>query len=130
MPNHSENFWLRYYPKTEITKWALDNKFINARINERIENGEYNFGLIRKPEYVNTNPYTDKFIFLLNIFPLLPAKLRSFILKHRYYRLFPKIPSLALLIIFKAVNHPKYDFNTLRTIKRYLYFAVKRFHIG
>lgn len=126
-PNHSENFWLRYYPKTEITKWALDNNYISTDISEEIENGNYNLGLIRKPKYICAKLYTDKFIFLLNIFPFLPKIMRSFILKNRFYRLFPKFSGLLFIIIVKTVNHPKYDFNTIRTIKRYLYFGLRKF---
>lgn len=125
-PNHSENFWLRYYPKTEITKWALDNKYISKKINENIENGNYNFGLIRRPKYVTAKPQTDKFILLLNAFPFLPKIVRSFILKNRLYRLLPGVSGLLMLIIIKLINHPKYDFNTMRTIKRYLYFVARK----
>lgn len=126
MPNHCENFWLRYYPKTEITKWALDNKYIDDRLNDRIENGDYNLGLVRRPAYTDVKSSADKFAFLLNIYPFLSGKIRLFILKHRLYRFLPKISGVLLLIIIKIFNHPRYDFNTLRTIKRYLYFTLKK----
>ena len=127
MPNHCESFWLRYYPRTEITRWSLDNDYIDERINENIENGNYNLGLVRRPKYTTSKSYTSKFIFLLNIFPFLSKKLRLFILKHKIYRFFPKVSGIPFLIIFKIFNHPKYDFNTIRTIRRYSYFCIKKF---
>ena len=43
IPDHCENFWLRYYPKTEITQWAFQNGYIDAIKIEKIEKGEFNF---------------------------------------------------------------------------------------
>lgn len=126
-PNHCETFWLRYYPKTEITKWALDNRYIDDKINDKIENGNYNLGLVRRPEYVVSNSYANQFILLLNIFPFLSKKLRLFVLKHKLYRFLPGLSGIALLIIFKMFNNPRHDFNTMRTLKRYWYFGLKRF---
>ncbi len=129
-PNHSENFWLRYYPGTEITKWALNNNYISAEINEEIEKGRYNSGLIRRPKHTSfSKTFTGKFLFLLSIFPFLNNKLRLFILKYKLYRFFPGVSGIPLLIFLKIFNRPKYDFNTMRTIKRYAYFCLKRIQV-
>lgn len=126
MPDHCENFWLRYYPKAAITDWALENNYIDKDKIKEIENGDINFGLIRNPEHLNGRTYVHQFILFLNIYKYLPSVFRVLILKHRWYRLLPKVSVVFLLIIFRIINHPRYDFNTIRTIKRYLYFCAKR----
>jgi len=126
LPDHCENFWLRYYPKTDVTTWALDNGYIDSEKKEKIEKGEFDFGLFRKSEHGDTKTYTRKFIILLILYHFLPKGVRVFILKKRLYRLLPPVGPLVLLIIARIFNHPKYDFNTIRTIRRYLYFSVSK----
>jgi hypothetical protein len=130
-PNHCENFWLRYYPKTQITQWALANKYITSEINEKIEKGEYSTGLVRQPGHSKINPYASKLMLFLRLYPFLGKKIRTFILKGKFYRLLPEISQIFSLIILRIFNRPRYDLNTLRTAKKYLYFCrVKIFGGG
>lgn len=124
-PNHCENFWLRYYPKTEITQWALDNNYIDLKKKEEIEKGKFTFGLIKKAEHTNIKAYTRKFTILLSVYIFIPKRLRLLILKKRFYCFIPLVSHILLLIIVRIFNHSRYDFNTLRTINRYLYFLTK-----
>ncbi len=125
-PSHCEIFWLRYYPKTEITMWALKNNYIDLRKNEEIEEGNFNFGLFKKREHITSKSYSMQLMLLLYIFPFLPRKLRTFLFKKKIYRFFPQVSSLSLMIIAKILNHPKFDFNTIRTVRRYIYFCIKK----
>lgn len=122
-PDHCENFWLRYYPKTQITQWALSNKYITDEIKEKIEKGEYATGLIRQPIHSQINPYSSKLMLFLKLYPFLHKKIRSFILRHKFYRLLPGVSQIFSLIILRIFNRPKYDLNTSRTAKKYLYFC-------
>lgn len=124
-PNHCESFWLRYYPKTEITNWALQNNYIDLERKNRIEDGKYNFGILKKSEHPNMKSYARKFMLLFSIYRFIPNKLRLFILKRKLYRFLPSFSILSLIIV-RIFNHPKYDFNTRRTFKRYLYFLSKK----
>lgn len=123
-PNHCESFWLRYYPKTEITRWALENKYIDEEKREKIENGNFSYGLINKSEHVRIKSHTQQMMFFLNIYPFIPRKLRSLILKTKFYHFFPRVPVVFLLIIIRIFNHARYDFNTVRVLKRYWYFSA------
>jgi radical SAM superfamily enzyme YgiQ (UPF0313 family) len=125
-PNHCENFWLRFYPKTEITEWALEKDYISPEKNELIEKGEFSFGLVRRGEVQGRANHADKIMGLLGVYPFLTKALRGLIIKKRLYRFFPPIPSLFLLVIVRIFNHPRFDFNTARTIKRYLYFCSRK----
>jgi len=124
-PDHCENFWLRYYPKAAITDWALENNYIDKERAAAIESGDVNSGLVRKPEHPDKKTYSHQFILFLNIYRYLPAGLRLAILKHKWYRLLPKVSVVFLLLAFRPIHHPKYDFNTIRTIRRYLYFCSR-----
>jgi len=125
-PDHCENFWLRYYPKTEITEWAISRNYIDAEKKEEIERGKFSFGLFRRPEHLKEKPYTRRFIFFLTLYPFLHKSLRSLVLKNKLYRFFPPTSSIFLYILARLFNHPKYDFNTLRTIRRYFYLCAKK----
>lgn len=125
-PDHCENFWLRYYPKAGITQWALENNYINQEKKQNIENGIYDFGLFKCSEHITTKTYAKKFVLFLNLYPFLSGKLRAFMLQKRLYRFLPPFPPILLLILIRLINRSKYDFNTLRTFKRYAYFSFKK----
>ncbi len=122
-PDYCENFWLRFYPRTRITQWALAHKVISKETNEKIEKGEFCSGLFKKPSHSSVNPRASKFMFFLRLYPFLTKKIRTFILKHRFYLYLPRISEVFLLVFFHIFNRPRYDINTLRTIKKYLYFC-------
>lgn len=126
LPNHIEIFWLRYYPKAEIISWAFKNGYINQEKIEEIEDGRLSCGIARGGD--NISNYSKKFMVLFYLFHFLPHKCRVYILKKGLYKFFPShfSPS-TLYILGRIFNHAKYDLNISRTIKRYVYFILRKF---
>jgi radical SAM superfamily enzyme YgiQ (UPF0313 family) len=120
-PDHCENFWLRYYPRTGMTEWALNNGFISHERKEAIENGRENFGLF-KSQGDTAAPHTPQIMLFLSFLPFIPVRWRKTALEKNSYKHMPVFSSMFVYILVRLFNHPKFDFNTERTIKRYLYF--------
>jgi len=111
LPDHIEIFWLRYYPRAAITKWAKDNGFITKEEHQSIEQGMVKGGIVRGNK--NVSRYEKKVVLLLYLMPILPFKIRSFIVKKKIYEYFPTWFSfLTLYILKRLVKKPKYDLNT------------------
>lgn len=126
LPDHIEIFWLRYYPKTEITGWAFRNNYIAQKKVEEIEEGCLSCGIVRGGDCI-TN-YSKKFMLLFYLFRFLTPRGRLFIIRKRVYRLFPSFSATIILYILSRIyNRAKYDLNISRTAKRYTYFIVRKF---
>ncbi len=129
-PDDCEIFWLRYYPRTKITQWAIENKFIDDNKREAIENGEEQTGLFRFQGSSLEKLRLRQFSVFLKIIPLIPKSVRFLILKNRYYRFFLPISLIFLIILFKIIKKPKYDFYMIRTLKRYLYYSFAKIKLA
>ncbi len=125
-PDHCENFWLRYYPGTRITSWALEKGFIDQDEHDNIERGHKNFGLIKRPEHSVDKTYARQIITLLMMYPFLSYKMKQWILNRRRYRIMPVLSSVFMYIFVRLLHHPPFDLNTERTWKRYKHFLIRR----
>ncbi|MBM3250083.1 MAG: B12-binding domain-containing radical SAM protein [Candidatus Omnitrophica bacterium] len=125
LPDHIEIFWLRYYPKTQISCWAMEQGLLNPVQMQDIEEGRAGYGIVRgkgKP-----SKESKRFMALFYLFHFLPYKMRKWILESRAHRYLPAFfPPIALYIASRLFNRAKFDVNIERTIKRYAYFASRR----
>lgn len=126
-PDHCENFWLRYYPRTRITQWARESGYIDGDVVTDIELGKRNWGLIRRPESRRDETYARQIIQLLMLMPFMPRQIMEWWLGGRRYRKMPVCNPVILYVIVRIFHHPKFDLNTERTWRKYLYFMYKRF---
>lgn len=80
-------FWLTYYPKTPIVKYAFERGILNHSDIQKIEQGKYISNL-----HVGSFEKTDKALygisFLLNYLPFLPKFLVKFLIKSKIYKFF------------------------------------------
>ncbi|MBF0331224.1 MAG: B12-binding domain-containing radical SAM protein [Candidatus Omnitrophica bacterium] len=124
-PDHCESFWLRYYPGTEITQWAFENGYIDQSKKRRIEEGLESFGMVKNPEHPGTGSYARQIMLLLSLYPFMPKKLKLWVLDRKIYRHMPLLPSIVVYVLVRLVHHPRFDFNTERTWRRYRYFLTR-----
>ncbi len=121
-PDYCENYWLRYYPGTEMTREAFQSGAIRPEKMEQLEGAEQPRGLFRFSEYPAVEAQIRHLMAFVSIVPILPRFLASWILKWRVYRYFPSWPTMTLMIILKLMRRAKHDFYFLRTIRRYGYY--------
>ncbi|NTV29717.1 MAG: radical SAM protein [Candidatus Omnitrophica bacterium] len=126
MPDHCENFWLRYYPGTALTAWALKQGYIDHKKHELIESGTQSFGLLKRPENAAGQTYSRQIRMLLMLFPFLSYNAKCWWLTNRRYRHIPVLPSMLMYILVRLFRHPPFDLNIDRTRDRYGYFMRKR----
>lgn len=123
-PDQIHTFILRYYPKTNILKWAAENRFISEEEIANIEEGKVIGGTHGAGG--NLTGYSRKFILLLNLFQFLPRPLRKLILRNKLYRILPsRYSPVILYVVARALNRARYDVNISRTLKRYTYFMMR-----
>lgn len=125
LPNHIEIFWLRYYPKAEITSWAFKKGYINQKKVEEIEDGKLSCGIARGGDHINN--YAKKFMLFFYILRFIPYSWRLFIIRKKLYRFLPShFSTIILYILGRIYNRARYDLNISRTIKRYGYSIFQK----
>ena len=121
-PDHCENFWLRYYPGTEITRSALAKGYIDEQRYAAIESGALKFGLCKRPEQPVGTTYAYQIRMLLMLYPFFSYNMREWWLEKRRYRYIPVISSMLMYVFVRLLHHPPLDLNSQRTWRRYVYF--------
>ncbi|HAM36529.1 MAG TPA: hypothetical protein DEB40_14460 [Elusimicrobia bacterium] len=122
MPDSNEIFFLRCYPRSALTRWAVENGHMDAATLQAIEDGAVQSGLFGGPDIAADRSYARRTAMLLGIYPKLPRWARRMILKFRLFHLAPPLPRIPSLIAMRLCNRPKYDFNALRALRRFVYF--------
>jgi radical SAM superfamily enzyme YgiQ (UPF0313 family) len=126
LPDHIEIFWLRYYPKTNISDWALKEGYISRKEIDEIEEGAMDCGITSGG--IHPTRAAKQLMLLLYLFQVVPHKLRRYVLDKRLYRYFPHfLPPIALYTLSRVYGRSRNDLNVTRTAKRYFYFAIKKF---
>jgi anaerobic magnesium-protoporphyrin IX monomethyl ester cyclase len=124
-PDHIETFWLRLYPKTEMTIWALENGYIDQKRNENIEEGYLNCGISGGGDTMNN--LAKKFMIFFYIFLFLAPKYRLYILRKKIYMFFIcPLPLPVIYMLIRFFRNPEFDFNVSRIKKKYAYFIFKK----
>lgn len=126
-PNHTEVFWLKYYPAAPIINIAKGMGLIDGNKIEDIENGFQAVGIARGGDTYKSE--SSPFQLFLNLLQFLPKPLCNFILKRRIYRLFPRLRPIFITVFFRFFNRAKFDLYTSSTFRRYFYFIWKRLSI-
>ena len=126
-PDHCENFWLRYYPGTEITRWALAEGHIDKERYAAIESGAQKFGLCKRPEQPVSTTFAQQIRMLLMLYPFLSYSMKKWWIERTRYRRIPVFSSMLMYVFVRLLHHPPFDLNTDRTWVRYKYFLKKRF---
>lgn len=124
-PDHIEIFWLRYYPKTEISEWALEQGHLTTEDYQLINEGLVVEGIIRGHSQVSK--LEKKLVFFLYLIPILPDKCKKYLIGKKRYRYLPSwISIMSLYILKRLIRRPKYDINTDQTISRYIKYTFKK----
>lgn len=124
-PSRISDYYLRYYPRTEIVEiarkaGALRDEKID-RIEEGGESGSFALGGTQNP--YSKDPRLHSF---LQLIPLLPRSLSRFLLRTRLYRFIPRTTFLFRSLrrmVDVAMNR---DINARRYFRRYIYYLLRR----
>ena len=126
MPDNIEVFFLRCYPRSALTLWAVENGHLDRAAVDAIENGDAQLGLFGGSDIASDHSALSKMALLLNLYPMLPRPVRKAFLRYGLYRRLPALPRIPVLIATRILNHPTYDFNTMRTWARFRFFMGRR----
>ncbi|MFC1622621.1 B12-binding domain-containing radical SAM protein [Patescibacteria group bacterium] len=128
-PSIINTFWLQYFPKTEIIKTALQEKYLQHSDIEKIEQGLTStsvvVGLGGKDSFSHNN-YSN-FQFWMIVLPLLPRKLMNKILKsNQYLKISPPLFINAFLKLI--INLIRGRGNVYGGILKFYFFFIRKIH--
>ncbi len=83
-PNLISLFFLKYYPKTTITRYALEKKYLSEQDVKNIEMASFSSGHLHWNRHIGRDYRGLAFIY--NYLPFLPRKLVKLIIKKRFYK--------------------------------------------
>jgi len=95
-------YWLRFYPKTDLTEWAKETGLLSETDYKKIADGQVN-----RTYLVRSDGYNKSFIklqFLIFLMPYLTRNLVRFFLRYRLYRFFYVFHSPIWLAMFASLR--------------------------
>lgn len=130
MPDNIEIFFLRCYPRSALTRWAVENGHLDAAGLEAIERGDSRLGLFGRSDIASDSAFLGRMALLMGVYPLIPSPLRAAILRFRLFRWLPPLPRIPVMIATRILNHARYDFNAMRAWRRFSFFVGERLSAG
>lgn len=123
-PSRISDYYLRYYPSTEIVRIAEEMGCLDAEKIEQLEQGQGSESFALGGTETG-QPNQARLHSLLSVMLLLPPYLNELILSHKLYRLFPKNDFTARALIRLIDVFKKKDINAERYYRKYLHFIRK-----
>lgn len=121
-------FMLQYLPQTDIVKHGLRYGDLNEKEVERLENGLHDNYMVSGSVSLNKEKLRtmNSFRILYRMMPLLPRKLRKFLLKAKAYKAFRYFPPRPTIFALDLIIGLK-DLDGRTMISNYAWYLKRRF---